>query len=76
MEQTLRMLVSIQEGMFLEPLSQIVAKELVGTVEMGFSEEKIRRIGNNDVVMSGNCFSERGPSSECFRIRQTVSDAE
>ena len=60
MEQTLRMLVSIQTGVFLEPLSQIVAKEVVGAVKMDLSVEKVRAIGNLDLFMERVRFGETG----------------
>jgi hypothetical protein len=45
------MLVSIQEGMFLEPHSQIVAKDLVGAVEMELSDDKMQTIADVDTFM-------------------------
>lgn len=53
LEQTLRMLVSIRRGMFLEPVSQIVSKEVVRTVEMNVSVAKTRLIAEVNTITAG-----------------------
>lgn len=50
--------------MFLEPHSQIVAKELVVGVEMDLAMEKLRLIGEVNMVTQGNCISENGRGGE------------
>ena len=62
--------------MFLEPLSQIVAKELVGAVEMDLSVEKVRLIRDIDPVVQGNRVGEICLSGKCFQISQTEALAE
>lgn len=66
MEQTLRMLVSIQTGMFLEPVSQIVGKDLVPTVKMDLSIEKVCLVGEL------NWITEIGSVSELGHARETL----
>lgn len=69
LEQTLRMLVSIQTGMFLEPHSQIVAKEVVLAVKMDLSIEKVRSIGEADSVAEGNRISKLGDACEWLAVK-------
>ena len=68
------MLVSIQEGMFLEPLSQIVTNEVVGTVEMDLSVEKVRPNGKAVAVTGSNRVSETGQGREWFWVSRAAGD--
>ena len=61
--------------MFLEPLSQIVTKEVVGAVKTDLSVEKVQSIGKPVAVMQSNCISEYGQRGECFRISSSAGDA-
>ncbi|MBC8356651.1 MAG: hypothetical protein H8E66_32145 [Planctomycetes bacterium] len=63
------MLVSIQTGMFLEPHSQIVAKEVVLAVKMDLSIEKVRSIGEADSVAEGNRISKLGDACEWLAVK-------
>ena len=60
LEQTLRMLVSILMGTFLEPLSQIVAKDLINTVKMDLWVDKVRLVAGLYPVIEGNRISQDG----------------
>ena len=75
MEQTLRMLVSIQEGVFLEPLSQIVAKDLVGAVKMDLPADKMQAIADFDRLKQGDGVKKNGVSGDSFRVSLNTGNA-
>ena len=52
------MLVSIRKGVFLEPVSQIVAKEVVRTVEMDISVAKTRLIAEVNTIRAASWVAE------------------
>jgi len=54
--------------MFLEPLSQIVAKEAVGAVKMDLSVEKLRSIAEENSIAQGNCVKKNGGGGERIRM--------
>jgi hypothetical protein len=54
--------------MFLEPLSQIVAKELVGAVKMDLSVEKLRSIAEGNPISQGNRVKKYGEGGERIRM--------
>lgn len=54
------MLVSIRTGIFLEPVSQIVAKELVGAVEVDDSMEKTRLIAEVITIAEAKRVAQHG----------------
>ena len=62
------MLVSIQEGVFLEPLSQIVAKDLVSAVKMDLSADKMQAIADFDRLKQGGGVKKNGVSGDCIRV--------
>ena len=54
------MIVSIRTGVFLEPVSQIVAKEVVGAVEMDDSMEKRRSIAEVITIAEAKWVAQTG----------------
>ncbi|MEX0819124.1 MAG: hypothetical protein WD070_06015 [Pirellulaceae bacterium] len=58
------MLVSIRKGMFLEPLSRIVANEVVGAEKRNLSMEKVGSMAKGETIMEGGRVSENGSCGE------------
>lgn len=64
------MLVSIRKGVFLEPVSQIVAKETVRTVEMDVSIEKTCLIALENTNPASCCIKESREVGLCLRVKE------
>ncbi len=54
--------------MFLEPLSQIVAKEVVKAVKMDLSVEKLRSIAEGKPIAQANRVSKNGGAGQWIRM--------
>jgi hypothetical protein len=63
------MIVSIRQGIFLEPVSQIVAKEVVGAVEVDDSMEKTRLIAEVITIAAANWVAQHGQFGSSVRFR-------
>ena len=64
------MLLSIQTGMFLEPLSQIVAKDLVNTEKKDVSVEKVRPFRKTDSRTKRDSVNSHGETWSQFLVRE------